>query len=67
MNGYGVLHYATGAFAYQGMWEDDKFHGKGVFLSKNNYKTLYNEFPNSISGDFNYKDLTLIEDHWTKY
>jgi hypothetical protein len=49
------------------MWEDDKFHGKGVVLFINIFKTLYNEFPTNIIGDFNYKDMTSIEDHWTKY
>ena len=29
MDGYGSLYYQSGELAYQGMWKQDQFQGKG--------------------------------------
>lgn len=58
IEGYGVLYYAGGKKAYEGMWRSDKFNGKGV---------LYNERPNSLYGDFDYFDFDRLGKGWTKY
>jgi hypothetical protein len=30
MHGYGILFYSNGKTAYEGMWYNDQFQGKGV-------------------------------------
>lgn len=48
MNGRGVLSYASGKIAYDGNWEEDRFHGFGA---------LYNENPAELLECFDYRDF----------
>ncbi len=48
MDGFGSLYYQSGQLAYQGMWREDQFQGKGK---------LFNETPYALEGDFNFKDF----------
>lgn len=44
----GTLYYASGKPAYEGQWVNDKFEGKG---------TLYNEEPQVLYGEFDFRDF----------
>ena len=58
MNGEGTLYYRNGKKAYEGMWQDDRFCGKG---------TVFNENPIRVKGKFNYADFDQLGDFWIKY
>ncbi|CAD8063264.1 unnamed protein product [Paramecium sonneborni] len=58
MHGMGTLFYASGKPAYEGQWVNDKFEGKG---------TLYNEEPQSLFTEFDYRDFDQVGEFWTKY
>ncbi|CAD8067168.1 unnamed protein product [Paramecium sonneborni] len=58
MHGIGTLFYASGKPAYEGQWVNDKFEGKG---------TLYNEEPQSLFSEFDYRDFDQVGEFWTKY
>lgn len=57
MQGKGKLYYQTGKLAYDGQWENDMFDGEGI---------QFNEYPKVLNGPFDYRNLELIEDYWTK-
>lgn len=58
MNGYGKLFYQSGKLAYDGYWKADQFTGSGV---------LYNEIPEVLEGNFDYRNMEDVEDYWVKY
>ncbi|CAD8149752.1 unnamed protein product [Paramecium pentaurelia] len=58
MHGNGTLFYASGKPAYEGQWVNDKFQGKG---------TLYNEEPQMLYSEFDYRDFDQVGEYWTKY
>lgn len=58
MHGFGTLYYTNGQIAYEGQWFEDKFNGRG---------TVYNENPESLSEDFDYKNFDHLGDYWLKY
>lgn len=33
MEGFGKLYYQSGKLAYEGMWKNDQFYGKGVLYN----------------------------------
>lgn len=58
MHGRGILHYSSGNIAYDGYWNDDKFHGFGA---------LYNETPVELMDFFDYRDFDFVDELWVKY
>jgi hypothetical protein len=52
MHGKGTLEYADGRIAYQGDWNCDNLHGKGI---------LYNQSPNFASTNLNYENLDKLD------
>lgn len=44
--------------AYEGEWEEDRFHGRGI---------MYNDCPQPLEGDFEFTDFELLGDYWVKY
>lgn len=58
MSGHGKLFYQSGRIAYDGEWKDDQFTGHGV---------LYNEYPVPLERTFDYTNLDLIDEYWTKF
>lgn len=58
MTGHGKLYYQSGKIAYDGLWHADKFTGFG---------TLYNELPVTLEQPFDYGNLDLIDEYWTRF
>jgi hypothetical protein len=58
MSGHGKLYYQSGRIAYDGEWKDDQFTGHGV---------LSNEYPVPLQKNFDYANLDLIDEYWTKF
>ena len=58
MEGQGKLFYQSGRIAYDGEWNDDQFTGFG---------TLFNEYPVPLDQPFDYSNLDLIDEYWTKF
>ena len=48
MNGYGKIYYDSGVLAYEGLWYQDKIHGRGK---------LFNDSPQTMEEPFNYKNF----------
>eukprot|EP01017_Pseudomicrothorax_dubius_P010780 TRINITY_DN13897_c0_g1_i1.p1 TRINITY_DN13897_c0_g1~~TRINITY_DN13897_c0_g1_i1.p1 ORF type:complete len:204 (-),score=35.67 TRINITY_DN13897_c0_g1_i1:131-742(-) len=57
MEGFGQLYYPEGILAYEGKWQDDKFHGKGV---------LFNDAPDPTQL-VDPKDFSDVGMSWSKY
>jgi hypothetical protein len=58
MHGHGTLYYQSGKMAYEGEWQHDKLHGKGV---------LYNEEVVKLHTRFDCRDFNRLGDYWVKY
>lgn len=58
MNGKGVLFYSKNVPAYDGQWYNDQFQGYGI---------LYNESPQQLTCEFDFRDMNEVEDYWLKY
>lgn len=58
MNGKGILYYNKDFPAYDGEWCDDQFHGYGI---------LYNENPQQLDYEYDFRDMNEVEDYWIKY
>lgn len=60
MDGHGTLFYPDGRIAYEGQWQNDTLHGKGI---------LHNENPTQINGNYDFKSFDECEDKecWILY
>ena len=58
MHGFGSLYYQSGKLAYQGMWREDQFQGKGK---------LFNEAPEKLERFFDYRNFDEIDEYWEYY
>lgn len=52
MQGFGVLYYSNGNKAYEGEWQGDEFHGRGV---------VYNDHPIFTHSPFDYRDFNKLD------
>jgi hypothetical protein len=58
IHGKGTLFYGANRPAYSGEWIQNKFNGKG---------SLYNEFPVTFNGTFDFSNFNKIEECWIKF
>lgn len=58
MDGLGKLYYQSDRIAYDGEWRNDQFSGRGA---------LYNEYPEALAGEFDYRNFDEVEEFWVKY
>ena len=60
MDGHGTLYYPDGRVAYEGQWQNDSLHGKGI---------LYNENPVKIQGKYDFRSFDQCDNDecWIQY
>eukprot|EP01017_Pseudomicrothorax_dubius_P005778 TRINITY_DN11533_c0_g3_i3.p1 TRINITY_DN11533_c0_g3~~TRINITY_DN11533_c0_g3_i3.p1 ORF type:complete len:544 (+),score=112.92 TRINITY_DN11533_c0_g3_i3:73-1632(+) len=59
-HGFGVQYHTNGTRKYEGLWEDDAYHGLGKFFAKN-----IEEIPDC--GNMDPRDLSAFRDYLVRY